>query len=124
LFFAVSVDDPPVTALDWQLAGRGRGAYDLAYFLGQSMTTDDRRHCEDALLERYAGRLAEHGIHYPQVDLRYDYRLATAWCFIFPVMAEGRIEIINDRNQRLTHTMRTRAVAALEDRDGFSLGPD
>ncbi|MFI5506968.1 phosphotransferase [Mycobacterium sp. NPDC051804] len=124
LFFSVSADDPPVTALDWQLAGRGRGAYDLAYFLGQSMTTDDRRNCEDALLERYAGRLAEHGIHYPQEELRDDYRLATAWCFIYPVMAEGRIEIINDRNQQLTRTMRTRAVAALEDRDGFSLGPD
>ena len=37
LFFAVGADDPPVTALDWQLTGMGRGAYDLAYFLGQSL---------------------------------------------------------------------------------------
>lgn len=124
LFFAVSADDPPVTALDWQLAGRGRGAYDLSYFLDQSMTTDDRRSCEDALLERYAERLAEHGIDYPREELRHDYRLATAWCFIYPVMAEGRIEIVNDRNQRLARTMLTRGVAALEDHGGLALGPD
>jgi len=124
LFFAVSPDDPPVTALDWQLAGRGRGAYDLGYFLGQSLTIDDRRSSEDALLDRYAKRLSEYGIDYPQEELLYDYRLATAWCFIYPVMAEGRIEIINERNRKLARTMMTRGVAALEDHDGLSLGPD
>ncbi len=46
LFFAVDGDDPPVTALDWQITMRGRGAYDLGYFLSQSLTTDTRRGCE------------------------------------------------------------------------------
>jgi hypothetical protein len=124
LFFAANADDPPLTALDWQLAGRGRGAYDLSYFLGQSMTTEDRRSYEDALLERYAERLAEHGIDYPRAQLKHDYRLATAWCFIYPVMAEGRIEIVNDRNQKLTRTILNRSVAAIEDHDGLSLRPD
>ncbi len=124
LFFAVEADDPPVTALDWQLAGRGRGAYDLSYFIGQSLTVDTRRACEDALLDRYAERLAEYGIDYPRRQLRDDYRLATAWCFIYPVMAEGRIEIVNDRNQELARAMRTRAVTAIEDNDGLCLGPD
>lgn len=123
LFFGVSADDPPVTALDWQLAGRGRGAYDLSYFLGQSMTVENRRSCEDALLARYADRLAEHGIDYAGEQLRYDYRVATAWCFIYPIIAEGRIAIVNDRSQELTRTMLNRAVAAIDDHDGFSLGP-
>ena len=43
LFFAVTADDPPVTALDWQISSLGRGAYDLAYFLSQSLTTETRR---------------------------------------------------------------------------------
>ena len=33
LFFAVSADDPPVTVLDWQITAKGRGAYDVGYFL-------------------------------------------------------------------------------------------
>ena len=39
-------------------------------------------------------------------------------------MAEGRIEIVNDRNQQLTRTMLNRSVAAIEDHDGLSLRPD
>lgn len=124
LFFGVSADDPPLTALDWQLTAKGRGAYDIAYFLSQSLTPETRRSCEDELLDRYAERLAEHGIDYPREQLRYDYRLGTAWCFIYPVMAEGRIEIVNDRNEQLNRAMLARSVAAIEDHDAFSLGPD
>ena len=124
LFFAVRPDDPPVTALDWQLSGRGRGAYDLGYFLSQSLTPATRRDCENQLLDRYAGRLAEHGIDYPADQLRRDYQLATAWCFIYPVMALGRIEIVNDRNLDLNRAMLSRSVAAIQDHDGFSLRPD
>ena len=65
LFFAVEADDPPVTALDWQITSKGRGAYDVAYFLTQSLATETRRTCESQLIERYAEGLAEHGIDYP-----------------------------------------------------------
>lgn len=124
MFFASSVGDPPVTVLDWQVTTKGRGAYDVGYFLTQSLTPDTRRAREEDLLARYRERLAEHGIDYPADQLRHDYRIAAAWCFLYPVMAEGRIEVVNDRNQRLARTMLGRAVAALEDHDAFSLGPD
>ncbi len=32
LFFAVSTDDPPVTAVDWRLTVKAEGAYDVGYF--------------------------------------------------------------------------------------------
>lgn len=124
VFFATGAGDPPVTVLDWQVSSKGRGAYDVGYFLSQSLTPDTRRSCEEELLARYRERLAEHGIDYPTAELRRDYRIATAWCFIYPVAAEGRIKVVNDRNRRLVRTMFTRAVAALEDHDAFSLSPD
>jgi hypothetical protein len=40
LFFAVEADDPPVTAVDWQIVAKGRGAYDVGYFLSQSLTPE------------------------------------------------------------------------------------
>ena len=43
LFFAVEPGDPPLTALDWQMTARGRGAYDVGYFLSQSLESDIRR---------------------------------------------------------------------------------
>jgi hypothetical protein len=124
LFFAVEDGDPPVTALDWQITARGRGAWDVSYFLTQSLTPETRRDVEDELITRYSRRLAEHGIDYPSAELRRDYRLTTAWCFIYPVMASGRIEIVNERNMDLARTMLSRSVAAIEDHDCLSLRPD
>ena len=124
LFFAAGADDPPVTALDWQITGKGRGAYDLGYFLSQSLTADTRRSCEGLLLERYASRLAEHGIDYPSRELLRDYRLTTTMCFAYPVIATGRIEMANERHLELCRTMLDGAVAAIEDHDGLSLRPD
>lgn len=124
LFFAVEPNDPVVTVLDWQITGKGRGAYDLAYFLSQSFTPDTRRSCEDRLLERYEERLAEHGIAYPRGQLRGDYRVATAWCFLYPVMALGRVDVVNDRQLKLGRAMLDRAATAIEDHDCLLLGPD
>ena len=124
VFFGVDPGDTPVTALDWQLTGKGRGAYDVGYFLSQSLDPETRRSCEDQLLERYAERLAEHGIDYPREQLRRDYRLATAWCFGYPVIGAGRMDIANDRQLELLHAMVDRAVTAIEDHDCLSLRPD
>lgn len=124
LFFAVDADDPAVTALDWQMSAKGRGAYDVGYFLSQSLAPETRRSCEDRLLERYAERLAEHGIDYPRKQLLHDYRLTTAWCFGYPVVAAGRIEIVNDRQLELLRTMLTRSASAIEDHDAMALRPD
>jgi hypothetical protein len=124
LFFAVGPEDPPVTALDWQISTAGRGAYDLAYFLSQSLRTDTRRACENALIDRYRGRLAEHGIDYPASELLRDYRLTVAWCFLYPLIAAGRIEVANDRQLDLLHTMVNGAATAIEDHDALALRPD
>jgi hypothetical protein len=124
LFFAVEAHDPPVTALDWQLTAKGRGAYDVGYFLSQSLTTETRRSCEDRLLDLYVDRLAQHGIDYPREQLQRDYRLTTAWCFSYPVIGAGRIDIVNDRQLELLRAMVDRAATAIEDHDCLSLRPD
>ncbi len=124
LFFGTGPDDPPVTALDWQVTQLGRGAYDLAYFVSQSLTTETRRACETALIERYTSRLAERGIDYPAGELQRDYRLTTALCFIYPLLVAGRIEVVNDRHLDLLHTMTDGAAAAIEDNDALALRPD
>jgi hypothetical protein len=124
LFFAVGADDPPLTALDWQMTEKGRGCYDVGYFLSQSLTTDTRRGCESQLIERYAERLAECGIAYPAGELLRDYRLTVAWCFVYPVIGFGRIDVANDRQLALLRTMLDRAASAIEDHDALSLRPD
>jgi hypothetical protein len=124
LFFAVGAGDPPVTALDWQITGMGRGAYDLAYFLGQSLPTEIRRTNEGLLIKRYTERLAEHGVDYPRDEIMRDYRITTAFCFIYPVIVGGRIEMANERHLDLLQIIFNRAAAAIEDHDALALRPD
>ncbi len=124
LFFAIGPADARVSALDWQITAKGRGAFDVAYFLSQSLTAVTRRSCEGDLLERYAQRLAERGIDYPRDQLRRDYRLITAWCFVYPVIGSGQIDIANDRQLALLRTMFIGAATAIDDHDALALRPD
>lgn len=53
---------PSVTTVDWQTVMRGPPLQDLAYFIGASLTTRDRRAHEQALLAAYHAALLERGV--------------------------------------------------------------
>ncbi len=57
-----------VAAVDWQTMTYASPARDLAYFLGNSLTTDDRRTHEQDLIDHYLATLGEMGVeHEPAV---------------------------------------------------------
>jgi Phosphotransferase enzyme family len=63
--------------LDWQTASVGSPAWDVALFLFDSLSVEDRRAAEATLLDRYATLIAQHGVRGYGVDeLRRDCRLA------------------------------------------------
>lgn len=123
LFFATSDDQPPVAAVDWQICFRGRGAYDLAYFVSQSLTTDDRRRHEQALKDRYRAGLAAAGIDYPVEDFEREYAITVAYCFIYAAVSAGQIDMTNERMRELILGILDRAVVAIEDCKGLELLP-
>jgi Phosphotransferase enzyme family len=70
-------DGRSAVVLDWQTASVGSPAWDVALFLFGSLSIEDRRAAEDALLDRYATLIGEHGVRdYGVDDLRRDCRLA------------------------------------------------
>lgn len=65
---------------DWQLIRRGNGLHDVGYFLIGSLSPDDRRLHEGALLRGYLEALAGHGAPAPSFGTAYDrYRAAPAF---------------------------------------------
>lgn len=67
----------PVMLLDWQSVCRGPAVVDLVEVGSGSLPVADRREAEDALLARYAARLAGFGVDdYPVARLRRDCRAA------------------------------------------------
>jgi Phosphotransferase enzyme family len=115
LFFE---EDGSVAALDFQLVGTGRGAYDLAYFITQSITSEDASQHERALFDRWIGALEAGGV--PAADLTTawdDYRAAALFCLVYPVVAWRGMDAGDPRQRGLASTMLERfdrAVAELD----------
>jgi hypothetical protein len=121
LFFGTEQAHPAITVVDWQICFKGRGGYDVAYFISQSLRTDVRREHEARLKQRYLDGLAKHGITYD--DFENDYAKTVAYCFIYAVVSAGQIEVTNERMRDLLLSILDRAVAAIEDTKALELLP-
>ncbi len=89
LFF----DRDGVAFVDWQVVRHTHGAYDLAYFLTQSLATDDRRRHEGALIDRYLRRLDAAGAAAPSRPAFDDaYRASALYCAIYPIIAASNAD--------------------------------
>ncbi|GLZ26655.1 aminoglycoside phosphotransferase [Stutzerimonas stutzeri] len=62
VLFGVAPTAPDVTVLDFQTVRVGPPGVDPAYFLGASLTTDDRRCMERRLIESYHRNLVDAGV--------------------------------------------------------------
>ena len=116
LFFAGGAAGPALTVIDWQIAGRGVGTFDVGYFMSQSLTPDVRRACEEDMLARYHAGLVARGVRGYDLDqCRADYRRVLLFCLVYPVMAGGMGDLVNERGHALALAMARRSVAAILD---------
>jgi hypothetical protein len=122
IFFSDDAGDFAV--VDWQICFRNGGAFDLAYFLSQSLPVSQRRAREDEIVTAYHAQLRASGVEdYPIEDLWRDYRRAVLFCFCYPMTAAGQLDLVNERAVALVRTMMERAVVAIEDLDATELVP-
>ena len=114
-------NDDEVIAFDWQLLTLANGVTDLAYFVSQSVRTDERRGQDRALLDVYLGGLAEHGVVYDIDDAWEVYRTAVLAMIIFPVSLYGGFEDLPPLGQRTTEAMLDRALATIGELDAWDV---
>ena len=62
LFFSTIADDPRVVVIDFQTVRLGPPGLDPAYYLGSSLSTEDRRAAERELIADYHRRLLSSGV--------------------------------------------------------------
>ncbi|MEA3077338.1 MAG: hypothetical protein QOF60_2246 [Actinomycetota bacterium] len=111
-----------VCALDFQLIGTGTAAYDLAYFLTQSLAPDVAAANEQKLFDRWTAGLVAGGV--PESDLaqQWDmYRKAALFCLVYPVVASRGMDLADPRQYELLDCMNTRFARAVEQLDLVSL---
>lgn len=117
---AFSAGPPParVTVIDWQNAGRGAGAGDLAYFVAGSFPVERRRALEPLLLDAYHAALCAGGVRdYGREQLARDYIHGLTRLMNVMVIAGGLLDFSDPRGQRLFAQQMERLAAACADHD-------
>lgn len=103
-----------VTLVDWQIAIKARGTYDIGYFMSQSVDPEIRAASEENLIRDYQRALAENGVKGYSFDQAWDdYRMTTMFCFTYPVTSCGSIDLANERGLQLAMKMLDRSLSAI-----------
>jgi hypothetical protein len=124
LFFATPDGGDPLAVIDWQISCRGRGAYDVGFFISQSLRPEVRKAREVDLLRTYHRILLENGVRgYDFDQCQHDYRLATLFCFVITVIVGGTLDLSNERGLALATAITERSVAAIVDLNAGELLP-
>jgi hypothetical protein len=123
LFFDDLATDDPVVIIDWQGLGRGPAIYDLAYFLGGSLTIEDRRAHEADIVRAYHDRLVGHGVDYSFEDLWTGYRMGMLSGLSTAVLVGATFDLANERGKALVEALGSRHFAAAVDLHALELLP-
>ncbi len=111
------IDGAPI-AIDFQLIHTGSGAYDLAYFVTQSLDAVTARTSERSLFDRWVDGLIAAGVPAADLDGMWErYRVAALFCIVYPVVAARGMNLDIPREAELVNTMMGRlgsAAAALD----------
>jgi aminoglycoside/choline kinase family phosphotransferase len=114
LFFDDAADR--VWMIDFQTSSKGGGAYDVGYFMSQSVPVDVRRRCESDLLRTYHDELTSLGVtNYSFDQFFQDYRVGVLYGWIIPVYAVGTLDSSSERAMKLWTEVIIRAQAAMRD---------
>lgn len=110
-------DGSDVTALDWQTVTLAPPARDLAYFLGTSLHTDDRRAQQEGLVAQYHEQILERGVAGYDADTCWDdYRLGQLQGPLITVLGcTYATAEPTERSDGMFMAMATRSCAAIRD---------
>ena len=115
-----------LVVLDFQLIGTGIGAYDLAYFITQSISADDASRHERELFDRWVDGVLKSGAPKDLVDkkaLWENYRSAALFCLAYPIVASRGMDLSDKRSFELVDCMNTRFDRAVRELNLVSLLP-
>jgi len=118
MMFGDSPDVEPFAVLDWQLPFKANPMWDVVYFLGGNLDTDQRREHQDKLVEAYHKVLVDEGVtNYTLEKCREDYR--AAGLVLLGYLVTGALDVdldtLNERGRELMETIFRRYSTTITD---------
>ncbi len=110
--------------IDWQGCGLGAGLYDVAYFLGANVATDDRRRIEREVLGEYHDIVCGLGAEgFTFDDCWRGYRRNMLGVLVPLMLGAGGLDLEDRRLRDLVRSGLERTLAAVEDLDAGEFLP-
>ncbi len=117
-------DGSPVAAIDWQISSRGRGVFDVAYFMASCLEPDVRRANEQRLLRLWYDTVTDGGSKdYTWDEALLNYRQGVLYTNIYTVIGIATLDAANERGSALFDKWLTRRTSAIEDLDCAEVMP-
>jgi aminoglycoside phosphotransferase (APT) family kinase protein len=108
--------------VDFQLAGKGAGATDVAYLVSQGLPTQVRSGHDETLLREYLDQLTGHGVGDYSFDEAWrHYRFAVAYFVVLPAMPLLSWDSLPERSRQLCMRLVERAVATIDETDAVEV---
>jgi hypothetical protein len=116
LFFATPQGGCEFGVIDWQIACRGRGIFDVAYLLCGGLEPELRREHEGRLVRLYYDELVKNGVQgYSFEQCWQEYRRMALYVFVYVVISLGTLDFANERGLALFNAWLRRSAAAIEE---------
>ncbi|MEM7287970.1 MAG: phosphotransferase [Actinomycetota bacterium] len=112
-------DHGELVMIDFQLIGVGNGAYDLGYFVCQSVEREVRAGRERELVRIYVDELAANGVERDAEQVWFDFRVAIGFCFIYGIVSYAEYEHLPGEGQHVVDTILRRSAAGIVDMDAI-----
>ena len=115
-FFSTLEGPQSLIVFDWEFCARSRGVYDVATFISEAFSPQQRRDEELGLLRSYHSILMSNGVSdYPFDQCLSDYRLSMLEMFVFWVVTGGHCDFDSNRATMYLHNSLARFDAAISD---------
>jgi hypothetical protein len=110
--------------IDWQLMARLRPGWDIAYFLGTSVSETQRGRWQTDLKARYLDGLRAGGVRdYDASALDHDFRLSAMAMTVIPVIGGASFDVSNERSLALFGAIMRRSLTSVLENDCLALLP-
>jgi hypothetical protein len=122
MFFASPQGGPDFAVIDWQIANRGAGVFDVAYFVTGTLPPEARKAREHEIVKVYHDTLVQHGVPGYSFDQCWqDYRASTLFLLPYSVIGAGSLDLSNERGVDLFTKIASRTLAAISDLKSYVL---